>query len=433
MRDLFPGWTPPDEETLSRYWGEATFAVDTSVLLDLYRYSREAREGLLEALRSLGERLWVPHHVAYEFHRNRHRVLLDQREAEEALIGELDQIRGKIDEQLSERLRRAGRRDLAPLSKAIDDGFDRLRRQLEEAEKAHTEGLGDSIRDDPLYDEVVDLCGDRIGAAFDEQRLEEVRADAEERIEKEIPPGYLDADKEGDDRFGDIILWHQLCDMAKDTGRPVVLVTDDRKSDWVWEVRGKTLGPCPELVAEMLDRAGTGFHLYTPARFLQVWEEREEGREVKEGVLDEIEASPDVVVGESGIGKSGLMALFAGALANWPPSGIFARSHHFLAGEEAVDLSLTFTTAAKHEPPAEIRVSVTYPGGSTFVREAPAVRMTGGTYVASVRYPDQFGGASVLLPGSYHVEWFAMGLRESGQLQDRRLAQEDFVVQLPHS
>src|SRR3954451_24282269 len=105
MRELFPGWTPADPQTLERYWGEATLAVDTSVLLDLYRFSHEARSGLLEALRSFGDRLWVPHQVAYEFHRNRLGVLLDQREAEGALLGELDSIRNEIDEQLSKRLR----------------------------------------------------------------------------------------------------------------------------------------------------------------------------------------------------------------------------------------------------------------------------------------------------------------------------------------
>ena len=56
MRDLFPGWIPPDQETLDRYWEEATFAVDTSVLLDLYYMTRLVRpRGLIVV-----DDMWMP-------------------------------------------------------------------------------------------------------------------------------------------------------------------------------------------------------------------------------------------------------------------------------------------------------------------------------------------------------------------------------------
>lgn len=297
MRDLFPGWVPPSEETLNRYWEEATFAVDASVLLDLYRFSSEAREGLLAALRSFGSRLWIPNQVALEFHRNRFGVLLDQREAEGKLLQELDGIQTELDDQLSQRLRGAGRRDLAPLREAIKSAFNDLRKKLQEAEKEHTAGLGESIQEDPIYDEVVDLCNGRVGPAFGSEDYVRVVEDAKKRFASKVPPGYLDAEKEEEHRYGDVIIWHQICKRAEQTKKPVVLVADDRKTDWVWEVRGKTLGPRPELVAEMQERAGVGFHLYTPGRLLQVWEDRGGGAGVEPDVLKEIEdpRSSDVI------------------------------------------------------------------------------------------------------------------------------------------
>src|ERR1043165_2018462 len=214
MRDLFPGWVPPDEATLDRYWNEATFAVDASVLLDLYRFSEKTRTGLLTALRSFDDRLWIPHQVGLEFHRNRFGVLLAQREAEGNLLSGLGQIKEELIKQLGERLKGAGRRDLDPLREAIDAGFDRLRQSLMEAEKEHTKGLGESISEDPIYDEVADLCETRVGEPFDLDRQSEVFGDAEERFRTKTPPGYLDMEKDEDRKYGDVILCHHLLNRA---------------------------------------------------------------------------------------------------------------------------------------------------------------------------------------------------------------------------
>src|SRR5690349_1282125 len=217
MRDQFPGWIPPDETTLESYWSEATFAVDASVLLDLYRFSEQARTSLLSTLRSFGERLWIPHQVVLEFHQNRFNVLFAQRHAEDNLLSELERLRADLHEQLGKRLKAAGRRDLAPLQEAIDEGFEQLRTKLKEAEKAHTQGLGETIGDDPVYEEVESLCEGQMGSPFTSQRCKEVLADARERFRMEVPPGYLDKDKPEDRRYGDVVLWHQLCEKAKET------------------------------------------------------------------------------------------------------------------------------------------------------------------------------------------------------------------------
>lgn len=197
MRDLFPGWSPPDERTLSRYWDEASFALDSSVLLDLYRFSEETRSELLKALRSLDDRLWIPHQVADEFHRNRFNVLLEQRNAEARLLSKLDSIRQGLDDELSEALKSAGRRDPAPLQDVIDPAFADLKEKLLDLEKRHTKGLGNSIRDDPVYEAILTICEGKVGSPFDDARYTEILEDGEKRLESETPPGYLDSDKQG--------------------------------------------------------------------------------------------------------------------------------------------------------------------------------------------------------------------------------------------
>jgi PIN like domain len=416
MRDLFPGWIPPDEATLERYWNEATFAVDASVLLDLYRFSEEARTRLLSALRSFGDRLWIPHQVVLEFHQNRFNVLLAQREAEGNLLAGLDQIRDELHEQLGKRLKGAGRRDLAPLQGAIDEGFEQLRTNLKEAEKAHTQGLGESITEDPVYEEVESLCRDRMGSPFTPERQREVLADAQKRFRIKTPPGYLDIDKPDDRKYGDVVLWYQLCEKAQMIGKPVVLVSDDQKEDWMWRVKGKTLGPRPELVAEMREKATVGFHIYTPTRLLQVWEQREQGREVEPDVLAEFEASEhdpaparyllnavrryfDTAGEQAGDGE-GWMSLGAHLVQG--------RAFHFVdAG--SVTMELEFKVALGRMGPFPAFVTISLPDGSETISQVyPISISTEGTaqvFGYSIKYPGHFGQAAVLIPGSYEVRW----------------------------
>jgi hypothetical protein len=439
VRDLFPGWIPPDEEILDRYWSEATFAVDTSVLLDLYRFSEEAREGLLKALRSFEERLWIPHQVALEFHRNRLAVLLDQREAENNLLRELDQIRLDLDKQLSQLLRGAGRRDLAPLRDAINGGFDSLREKLREAEKEHTKGLGESIRDDPIYEEIVELCTNRVGEPFDEKRQAAVVKNAEERFRLKTPPGYLDDGKDEDVKYGDVILWHQLCERASETQRPVVLIADDQKADWVWEVRGKTIGPRPELVAELNEKAAVGFHLYTPMRLLQVWEQREEGRQVEPEVLAEFEAPTEDPVPST---EPGLFARIAEAfreslkeeeqkakLAGEPGHQLTATAFHRIAND-GVELALEYQSLMHFSTPPTSLVAVRTPQGQVVRTQMYPLGVSpsglGDRYTYRVRYPKQFNQEE-LTPGDYEVDW-ELFFPGTAQAIPQRVAGDRFTI-----
>lgn len=432
MRELFPGWVPPDEKTLDQYWSEATFAVDTSVLLDLYRFSEEARDGLLKALRSFEERLWIPHQVGLEFHRNRLGVLLDQREAENSLLKQLDQIRGNLDEQLSQLLRGAGRRDLAPLREAIDGGFDSLREKLKEAEKEHTKGLGDSIREDPIYEEVVELCAERVGSPFDDERQATVIEDAERRFESQTPPGYLDSGKDEKTKYGDVILWHQLCEQALETGKPVVLIADDRKSDWVWEVRGKTIGPRPELVAEMSERAGVGFHLYTPTRFLEMWERKGGGQNVEPDVLVEIESSGKKGPSESTLAQIGKL-LDSSALAStyhWPVLRRGVRVVNSVASDH-VDLAMEFRPSGGIDLPQRFRATTRSPSGDVVVANATPklIDQPNLGLVFNLRYPEDFLDAADLYPGNYTVTWEALFTDSEGQVERvLMLARDSFRI-----
>jgi PIN like domain len=78
MKDLFPEYVHLSEQDYSRIWKQALFVFDTNVLLNLYRYRPDACNELFKVLEKLSERIWIPHHVALEFQRNRLIVIAEQ-------------------------------------------------------------------------------------------------------------------------------------------------------------------------------------------------------------------------------------------------------------------------------------------------------------------------------------------------------------------
>jgi len=67
----------PSPDVIKALWKEAIFVFDTNVLLDIYRSQPETRNLLLETLKGLENKCWLPHRVAYEFRRNRRSVIAE--------------------------------------------------------------------------------------------------------------------------------------------------------------------------------------------------------------------------------------------------------------------------------------------------------------------------------------------------------------------
>ena len=78
MKGLFPQYDHSNNVDFSETWRSALFVFDTNVLLNLYRYQESTREELLNVIEKLSDRIWLPHHVALEFQRNRLTVIAGQ-------------------------------------------------------------------------------------------------------------------------------------------------------------------------------------------------------------------------------------------------------------------------------------------------------------------------------------------------------------------
>src|SRR5215212_4789158 len=78
MERQFWAYYLPSPKQIEELWASAFFTFDTSVLLDLYQYSPEARGEFFGILTGIPERIWLSNQAALEYHRGRVGVISDQ-------------------------------------------------------------------------------------------------------------------------------------------------------------------------------------------------------------------------------------------------------------------------------------------------------------------------------------------------------------------
>ncbi|WP_431927538.1 PIN domain-containing protein [Amycolatopsis tucumanensis] len=273
MRSQFWGHYPLSRNEYATLWGEGIVVLDTNALLNLYRYSVDARNDLLKVLDHFQSRIWLPHHVAYEFHENRVGLIREQLKVGASISESLK----KLLEQASGRLRDHAKNaffDVGEIEKVLKGHFDKITSEIEDKHQKGLRKYGVTPQNDPILARVAKLYDKQVGKPYPEQELEKLKASADERYAREVPPGYKDVNKGDDRKYGDFILWSQILDYAKEMQRHVILVTEDSKEDWWWRAGGQTLGPRPELRSEFHSQVGKLFYIYQPASFLKEADER---------------------------------------------------------------------------------------------------------------------------------------------------------------
>jgi predicted nucleic acid-binding protein len=274
MYDDFVGHRAPTGDEVSDALRTATVVIDTNVLFSLYRRSESYRRDLLAVLGRFGPRLFVPHQVLREYWRNRLQVIADRRKGHDEVV--------KLIEQHLDAASRAVRQwaQVAAVAPAETDGLTERLRGLEEellaavtAYEPDRVGMAGGAAADPVLRELEALLHGSVGAAMPDAEWTAAVQRGAERVEKRIPPGYLDADKSDSDRpegaSGDYLVWSQAMAEVADRDTDLVLVTDDQKEDWWLRHRSVFVGPRPELVAELHSVCGARLILLRTSELLE--------------------------------------------------------------------------------------------------------------------------------------------------------------------
>jgi hypothetical protein len=282
MKKTFPGYYRPTEDEFSELWQNCLFVLDANVLLNLYRYSPGTSEELIGILKEISDRLWVPNQAALEYQNNRLVVIEQQAATYDAIQDELRKTQDRIDNDLRSFARHPFI-EVDHLLERIKNTFAEIEKELSELKQEHPDLLdGDHIRDT-----ITALLEGKVGSPYSSERMDEIYKEGKIRYERDIPPGYLDKDKEGTRQYGDLVLWFQVIDKAEETKKPIIFITDDRKDDWWWRFKGKTVGPRPELVEEILSQADASFYMYQSDPFMEHARKYLE-RQVKQEAIDEV-------------------------------------------------------------------------------------------------------------------------------------------------
>jgi hypothetical protein len=165
----------------------------------------------------------------------------------------------------------------------ISNNFNEIKTDLDTLKQTHP----DLIAKDELRDKITELFNGKVGPSYPPEKLEEIYKTGERRYKAKIPLGFEDKEKDGVREYGDLVLWFQIIDHAKETKKSIIFVTDDRKEDWWLKFKG-TVGPQPELINEIFNTAGVNFHMYQAERFIE-YAQRYLGEIVNQKAIDEIQ------------------------------------------------------------------------------------------------------------------------------------------------
>ena len=272
--DEFPGYRLPSDDELNKALRSALVVVDTNVLLNLYRYNESTRNDLLEVLRQLGDRLWVPHQALLEFWRNRLSVIASRGAGTDQALNAL----GKQQRATEDAIRKWAKA-VAVEARHQDDLLDKvntLYTELEQEIRAHapsTQKVMVGAASEPVLRQLQDLLDGKAGRKPVEADWQAAVKEGNERAARREPPGYLDAEKADSDlpegAAGDYLVWHQAKEEAARRNLDLVLVTGDEKEDWWWRHRSEFLGPRVELVAEFKARCAHELYMMRPIDLLK--------------------------------------------------------------------------------------------------------------------------------------------------------------------
>lgn len=257
MKDKVKEYLVLSNEDKKKLWGKAVFVFDTNIYLSCYRYSKSTTDELLKAIKKLKGNIWMPYSIAQEFMKNRPNVIYSTLQSFEKFENDCKKL---ID-------------DCKKLTKLKDDDINIVNLEkhlINDVEKIKDScDLCQELNEDKILNQILALYRGKVGECFAKDDLDKLKKEGKERYENKTPPGYMDAQKDNGNQYGDFIIWKEIIAYAKNNKKDIIFVTDDKKEDWWWITGGRTIGPHYLLKKEFYEETSCEFNMYNLSRFLQ--------------------------------------------------------------------------------------------------------------------------------------------------------------------
>ncbi len=282
MKDTFPGYYKPTEIELKRLWENCVFALDAKVLLNLYRYSAETNSEIIQNLQKISNRLWIPYNAALEYHQGRLDVIESQEDSYLGLLNFLDNTKSELKQRLLSD-------NNSYLSDQLIDKVVKIFNDIQNKLMSKKDDYLSLFENDELKGTVSNLMDRKVGPQYSDDELSKIYDNAADRFSKKIPPGYLSDDSELDrEKFNKFVIWKQILDKAKTTYKPIIFLNDEKTDDWWLKFKDRILGPRPELIREIKNKANVPFYMYRIDPFMENSQKYLE-LSIKQEAIDEVQ------------------------------------------------------------------------------------------------------------------------------------------------
>lgn len=277
-------------------WESSVFVFDTSSLLDFYYYSDSTQKKIFSILKSQENKLWLPNHVFYEYNKHRKKKITDPKFRYDQLLVKsknkdsgyiqkikenLDSIKGILNTLQGETknsdkhpfLKTSYIQKFSELIDKNQNEFEVFKKEITEEIKTQKKDIDDKIKNDFVFESINNLF--EIGPEYSFETMFKISQEGSLRYSLEIPPGYMDAQgpnkKVGFQKFGDLFIWKQILEFAKDNKKSVILISNDVKEDWCISNendKNSIKSPRMELLKEFKDSTQKEIWFYTTKQFL---------------------------------------------------------------------------------------------------------------------------------------------------------------------
>ncbi|MFC6463471.1 PIN-like domain-containing protein [Marinilactibacillus sp. GCM10026970] len=240
--------------------------LDSSSLLDLYRYSPDTSKSLLKIYRKEIENIWLPKQVSDEFLKNYEIIYQAQFNQFKKIATGVEQSANSLERKLNKSLLNAKKffyPQVNDLENRVREELTRLKdisTEYEESIESQIQASYEYFQENNAKILIDELRSDgKIGPGFTKFEKISIFAEGDVRFRLEFPPGYRDIEKDKEDvskvnKFGDLVLWKEILKKAKENQSSVLFITSDVKDDW-WTLnnQGKILSMHPLLVEEFVN------------------------------------------------------------------------------------------------------------------------------------------------------------------------------------
>ena len=272
MKKVFSEYYDPPELTYKEIWDKALFVFDTNLLLNLYRYTTKTRDKILDVMNKLSDRIWIPYQVGWEYFNNRIKVINEVSNGYDAIKKFISSYKNGFEKYLNDNYNHHPYINRDMLKEHFSNDIIKPINDLLDDWKSHDPKYQDN---DVIWKKLTDLFDGKVGEDFSSENLYKLYKEGEIRYAHQVPPGYMDLPQKKDQGeralYGDLIVWKQTIEKAKESNRDVIFVTDDKKNDWFEaKVKGKRSGPRKELLREFSKESdGQKILIYNQESFLK--------------------------------------------------------------------------------------------------------------------------------------------------------------------